>query len=164
MKTIKAVVKDGQIAVSEPIDWPEGTELRVGLIGDTDWEGPDELGITIRHLSVILRELIDLRNGPERDDYGMLRPAKFAFDAASQLLVDAAMVAATEGRQIPLGCVSTDSQGGVRVEWVRDDSSVHLAVPATNAKSAYIYHEAGNRYATEDATSERLAHWLREIN
>ena len=97
----------------------------------------------VKHLSAILRELVELRNGPERDDYGTLRPTKYAFDAASGLLLNAAVASAVERHQIPHGCVSTDSRGGVRVEWVRDHASVHLAVPDDDRGPAYVYHEIG---------------------
>lgn len=117
----------------------------------------------IRHVSAIMRDLNSLRAGPERDDYGILRPTTRAYDEASRLLVDAAIVAAGKNRQIPQGCVSTDDEGGVRIEWVRADRSVHLAVPNTDAKSPYIYHELGVEYGTESATSERLAFWLNGI-
>ena len=68
------------------------------------------------------------------------------------------------GGGIPAGCGSTDSEGGVRIEWVCPTASVHLVVPATSDRKAYIYHEVGDDYATEDATPERLAYWLRQIN
>jgi hypothetical protein len=165
--TVSAVVKGGRIALSEPVNWPEGTEVLVRPVNGDDADSDsqaDPLQITIRHLSAILRELIDAQSGPERDDYGVLRPTKHAFAAASQLLIDAAMAAASGNRRIPLGSVSTDSQGGVRVEWVRDRSSVHLVVPGPNHEPPYIYHELGSDYATEDATAERLAIRLREID
>jgi len=117
----------------------------------------------IRHLSAILREMVELWNGPESDEHGILRPTKYAFDEASRILVDAAIIAAREGREIPIGCVSTDSQGGVRVEWVRDNAGVHLAVPASIGETAYVYHELGDKYATADATPETLAGCLRDI-
>ncbi|MBU4272740.1 MAG: hypothetical protein KKE86_01490 [Planctomycetes bacterium] len=115
----------------------------------------------ILYLSPILRQLYELRNGPESDDYGRLQPTKHAFDKVIDLLIDAAIDAAP--RKIPRGCVSTDSEGGVRIEWVRDTSSVHLVVPATNSSVSYVYHEVGNNYATEDATAEGLSHWLKLI-
>src|SRR5688572_23931676 len=108
MKTVSAVIKNGQIALSEPVHWPEGTEVRVRRAGSPDqWEDEsDTLGTTLRHLSAIFRDLIELRNGPECDEYGVLRPTKHAFDVASQLLIDAARAAAAEERQIPLGHAS----------------------------------------------------------
>jgi hypothetical protein len=32
MRTVKGTVKDGHIALAEPVDWPEGRELRVARI------------------------------------------------------------------------------------------------------------------------------------
>ena len=117
----------------------------------------------ILHLSPILQQLVELWYGPPSDDYGCLKPTQHAFDKAIGLLLDAAIVTSLRGGQIPLGCVSTDSEGGVRIEWVRDATSVHLVVPAADSNEAYVYHEIGNNYATEDATPERLSHWLEAI-
>ncbi len=115
----------------------------------------------ILYLSPILQQLYGLQKGPETDDYGRLQPTKHAFGKAIDLLVNAAIDAYP--RQIPSGCVSTDSEGGVRIEWVRETSSVHLVVPATNSSESYVYHEVDNNYATEDATSESLSNWLKLI-
>ena len=116
----------------------------------------------IRHLSPIVRQLIDLWKEPEEDDYGRLRPTQDAFDRSVRLLVDAAIEAYPQCR-IPAGCVSTDSEGGVRIEWIRPTGSVHLVVPAARDRVAYVYHQLGNDYATEDVTPELLAYWLRRI-
>lgn len=117
----------------------------------------------ILHLSAIMRELNELREGPENDGYGTLRPTRHAYRVTCELLVDAAIAAAKENRQIPAGCVSTDSQGGVRIEWVREQRSVHLVVPSSEEDDGYIYHEVGADYGTEEASASRLAHWLRDI-
>lgn len=117
----------------------------------------------IRHLSAILKELNSLRSGPEQDDYGILRPSPHAYDEASGLLVDAAIAASHELREIPLGKVSTDGEGGVRIEWVRPDRSVHLVVPSTPDSIPYIYHECGDVFDTENASADRLAHRLIRI-
>lgn len=125
---------------------------------------PERLRIAdaeISYLSPIIRQLVELWNGPESDEYGVLRPTQDAFEKAISILVDAAIDAAP--RQIPRGCVSTDSEGGVRIEWVRETSSVHLVVPATNSSESYVYHEVDNSYATEDATPEGLSNWLKLI-
>ena len=111
-----------------------------------------------------LGQLIDLRKEPKKDDYGRLRPTDDAFNRSFRLLAGAAIEATRQGRVIPAGCGSTDSEGGVRIEWVCPTASVHLVVPATSDRKAYIYHEVGDDYATEDATAERLAYWLRQIN
>ena len=117
----------------------------------------------IDYLSLIMGQLVELWNGPQSDDYGRLQPTQDAFDKVIGLLVDAAIEAYRKDSQIPLGCVSTDSEGGVRIEWLRNGASVHLVVPAANSDEAYVYHEIGNNYATEDATPERLSHWLKAI-
>ena len=116
----------------------------------------------ILHLSPIVRQLIDLWKEPEEDDYGRLRPTRHAFDISVHFLVDAAIEANPQCR-IPAGCVSTDSEGGVRIEWIRPAASVHLVVPAARDCVPYVYHEVGNDYATEDVTPERLAYWLHRI-
>lgn len=124
---------------------------------------PERATITkaeIEHLSGILQELNSLRTGPEQDEHGVLRPTRDAYEMASGLLVDAAIVASRKTRKIPLGAVSTDSEGGVRIEWVRPDRSVHLVVPSARENPSYIYHECGDDFDTEDASADRLAHWL----
>lgn len=147
----------------------------IGDQGVAENEDPRETPVTIpperlqladagiHHLSPIVRQLIDLWKEPEEDDYGRLKPTQDAFDGSVRLLVDAAIEAYSQQRQIPSGCVSTDSEGGVRIEWVRPTASVHLVVPASRESVAYVYHEVGNDYATEDVTPERLAYWLHRI-
>lgn len=117
----------------------------------------------IRHLSSLIGQLVELRTTQEADEYGVLRASEHAYNLACHLLIDAAIVAAPEGREVPYGCATTDSEGGVRIEWVGSTSSVHLVVPVVSNRPAYIYHEIGNTYATELATPEQLARWLREI-
>lgn len=110
----------------------------------------------------MLEQLIELWNEPKEDEYGRLRPTPCAFDRSVCLLVDAD-AAAYPQHEIPAGCVSTDAEGGVRIEWVRPEASVHLVVPADENRAAYVYHEVGDNYATEDATPERLVYWLQLI-
>src|SRR6476661_5489220 len=58
----------------------------------------------IKFLSSLVQQLVELRNAPEKDEYGTLRATKHAFDSACNLLIDAAIVSAVEGRKIPYGC------------------------------------------------------------
>lgn len=118
----------------------------------------------IRYLSAIIRQLVELRNEEESDEYGTLRASQHAFDTACQLLTDAAIVSAFQGRQIPHACASTDSEGGIHIEWMRPTAGVSLIVPASPERDEYIYHEVGKAYSTEPATAEALARWLREIH
>ncbi len=117
----------------------------------------------IQHLSAIFGQLAELHEGQETDEHGILRPTEYAFEAAGGLLLEAAVLAAREGRQIPHGCVSTDSEGGVRIEWIRPASSLHLVIPASEDREAYLYHEVGDDYATEPVTPESLAQWLSAV-
>ena len=105
-------------------------------------------------LSPIVLQLVELCNGPEDDEFGRLRPTRDAFDAAIQLLSDAALKEACGDRKIPGGCVSTDSEGGVRIEWITDRAGVHLVLPSKKSEPAYLYHELSGDYATEDASPE----------
>jgi hypothetical protein len=116
----------------------------------------------IKFLSAIVSQLVELQQGPERDEYGVLRPTKHAFEQAISLLVDTAIAEARRGGSIPHGCASTDAQGGVRIEWVGARCSLHLVVPASPSNRAYLYHEVGDGYGSTDALSpESLGEWLR---
>ena len=53
----------------------------------TQTTGPNEIA---GMLSPVVRQLVELWNGPENDDYGRLRPTRDAFDATIQLLTDTA--------------------------------------------------------------------------
>ena len=114
-------------------------------------------------LSSLMQGLVQLRDEAARDDYGILRASKHAFDTACQFLIDAAIVSAREGKQIPYGCAVTDSEGGVRIEWARPTSNVRLVIPPSAQEEGYVYHEDGTNYGTEAATPEALARWLRII-
>jgi hypothetical protein len=117
----------------------------------------------IKYLSSLIQQIVQLHHAEEADEFGILRATKYAFDAACGLLIDAAIVSAAERQKIPYGCVSTDSAGGVRIEWATATASVRLAVPSSEEKQGYVYHEEGTTYGTEAATPEALARWLRTI-
>ena len=117
----------------------------------------------IKYLSSLIQQLVELRNEPEQDEYGTLRATKGSFDLACHLLTNAAIVSGLEGGRVPYGCASTDSKGGIRIEWVRESTSVHLVIPAAEERDGYVYHEEGTNYGTESATAEALARWLRII-
>lgn len=111
-----------------------------------------------------MRQLVDLRNDDEFDEYGVLRATEHAYERSCRLITDAAIVSALEGRGIPRGCASTDSEGGVRIDWMRPDATVCLIVPAQDAREPTVYHEVAGACATETATPDALARWLREIS
>ena len=118
----------------------------------------------IKYLSAIIQQLVELRKEEENDEYGTLRASQHAFDEACQLVTDAAIISARDGRQIPRGCTSTDSQGGVRIEWISPTASVHLVIPATSNREGYIYHEVADRHGAEPANASRLASRLGAIS
>jgi hypothetical protein len=118
----------------------------------------------IKFLSGIIQQLVALREEEETDEYGSLRANAESFDAACDLLTDAALELVPLNRQIPYGCASTDSEGGIRIEWVRQNVSVHLVVPPNRNRTPYIYHEVGERYGTTAATPEKLAACLGDLS
>lgn len=125
---------------------------------------PPLAGAETKYLATLIDELLELRNQPETDEFGILRPSEPAFEQSCRLLIDAATLLAGEGEQIPRGCASTDSEGGVRIEWVRPNASVHLVVPATSQREVYVYHEVAGKFGTEAATPDSLARRLRAID
>lgn len=118
----------------------------------------------IRYLSDVIRQLIELREAEESDEYGTLRADKDAYETACQLVTDAAIVLGNDKRAIPRGNASTDAEGGVRIEWIRKNASVHLVVPAKSKAPPYVYHEVDGPYSTVAATAESLARWLKLID
>ena len=115
----------------------------------------------INYLSALIRQLEELRDEECEDEYGTLRASQHAFEQARDLLTNAAIHMALKGdRQIPYGCASTDSEGGIRIEWVRPTAGVHLVIPANVEGDKYVYHEQGDHYGTEPATAEAIARWL----
>jgi hypothetical protein len=108
--------------------------------------------------NVVLERLEALLREEETDDYGVLRPTGFAFATTRDLLVGAATQI---GEPFPRAAVSTDSEGGVRVQWIRPACQVRLVVPATSEGRGYIYHEEGDQYGlVEPVSVAALASWL----
>ena len=160
--TLDGTVIKGVIVLSDGAQLPEGSQVRVEIAPAATAKSRLQ-GANIKYLSSLIQQLIEVRNAPEHDNHGILRASQHAFDASCNLLVDAAIVSALESGSIPNGCVSTDSEGGVRIEWVRDAASVHLVVPASDSRAGYVYREVGATYGTEPATAESLARCLRVI-
>jgi hypothetical protein len=109
-------------------------------------------------LSIVLDRLASLLDEDETDDYGVLSPSEYAFTTTWNLLV------ATAGEMscsFPRAAVSTDSEGGIRVQWIRPARQVRLVIPNVEARRHYIYHEEGNQYDVEpDVSATALAGWL----
>ncbi len=130
-----------------------------------------------KFLSAIIEDLNDLVENPIVDEDGrQVDTTPDAYKLCCDLLINAAILDALARAvspdnsgsafcvAIPEAVVSPDECGGIRVEWVRDNASVHLVVPANKKSEAYIYTEVGNVYGTEAATAELLAESLRNID
>ena len=116
----------------------------------------------------MISQLVELRQEESSDEYGILRLDEDVFLRARDLLINAAITLVSEhdGTRMPHGCASTDSEGGLRVEWVRDDMNVHLVMPlARGSIPPYIFHKFGNVKAIEKTVSpSSLAHLISQIN
>lgn len=88
-------------------------------------------------------------------------PTAEAYLATRDLLIDAAIIA---GRPIPKGFVTTDPEGGVRIEWFGTGARVHLVIRAARERGGYIYHRSASGYGTVPATADSLANWLKIIS
>jgi len=66
-----------------------------------------------RHLSDILRQIEQLANADETDEFGDLKATDYACKTAFHLLLDSAVLSARAQRQIPRGCTTPDAQGGI---------------------------------------------------
>ena len=116
----------------------------------------------IKYLSHILTELLAVRmmNASEEEPAATVE----AYLAAREILIHAAITAGLEGRAIPKGFVTTDPEGGVRIEWFRTDARVHLVIRAARERGGYIYHRSAAGYGTVPATAYSLAKWLKFIS
>jgi hypothetical protein len=120
----------------------------------------------VKELSGLLEQLSELRQEEPNDDYGILRLEESAFEHARELLTNATIVLAIKHQhKMPYGCASTDSEGGLRIEWFRTDVSVHLVIHAAAAGGKqYIFHQIhGASVVENDVTAETLAVWLSQV-
>jgi hypothetical protein len=109
-------------------------------------------------LGVVIERLASLLEEEDTDEYGVLRPTEYAFTTTWNLLVAAAQDLAFP---FPRAAVSTDSEGGIRVQWLRPERQVRMVIPSVEGKPQYIYHEERDDYDVESTVSARtLAGWL----
>ena len=104
-----------------------------------------------------IQQINDLANGEEFDEYGVLRPTKYACQTTKNILwdtIDNALQLKTSG--FPRGAVTTDENGGLRIEWSDEDAAVCLIVPAQKNGQSYIYYEYNNDYGTTDCVNGNL--------
>lgn len=107
----------------------------------------------------MIKKIIEMYKWVEEDGYGRCRPAANTIEKAIILLASASRKV-----EIPEGHATTDAEGSIRVEWIRDEMCVHLVIPDNKEQSPYIYWEInGFDYGTVDADGEMLIYWLREL-
>lgn len=116
----------------------------------------------IKYLSYLLNELHAVRTMESTED----EPAATteAYSASREMLIHAAITAGLEGRAIPKGFVTTDPEGGVRIEWFSPNARLHLVIRPTRERGGYIYHRSAAGYGTVSATAYSLAKWLKIIS
>jgi len=120
---------------------------------------------------LILRQLLSLHLAEEQDEVGVLRPTPYAFQETVELLLDAAKIflaiqspPGSRRCTFPAGCVTTDSEGGVRIEWLNGDRAVRLVVRSKEDQQRYIYHQIGEDYDVDyNVSADILAYWLRVL-
>ena len=109
-------------------------------------------------ISTIFSYLRELVEGDLEDEYGILRPTRYAIRKVLELLVSAGL---QTQRRVPYGAPSTDDEGGIRIEWHWRGRDLRLVIPASAEGQHYVYHELDDAYGLEthiDATT--LAKWL----
>ena len=109
-----------------------------------------------------LRDLMKEGGEDEEDEYGVLRPTSHAFRTALNFIIEASSLLMDE---YPFGCASTDSEGGIRIEWFKTTGEIRLVIPASKEKEPYIYYEFGEKYGVDGRASvSKLARWINQLN
>jgi len=99
-----------------------------------------------------LKDLADLLELEEEDDYGLLKPSQYAFKTAMDWLLDAYVMM---GETFPRESTCTDPVGRITVDWTRRDPKrkVRLFCPSTAEQPVDIYHASDANSAVEDVTA-----------
>lgn len=124
----------------------------------------------IAGLARLLSQLAELVRGDEFDDQGVLRPTEYSLVRFMEVLPPAWSLVCeqqiTTGlpASFPRGNLTTDENGGIRVEWRAPNATVHLVLGSSKSSESYIYHSRGDDYAADKIISaRRLARWLRTV-
>src|SRR5579864_6589546 len=92
----------------------------------------------------IQRQLDPLRNMPEEDELGRIRPSDAAVSTAREITLR--MLKSAVALPVP-GDVSTDRDGGVRILWENVDRVLELICPFEQSQRPYMYYSDGHDYA-----------------
>ena len=109
----------------------------------------------------LLADLRDLLKEDKEDEYGILSPTSHALSVTILLIVEAYR---RQHSEWPFGCVSTDSEGGIRIEWNSPKGEIRLVVPDSDNKKHYIYYEFGDKYDIDEQVNPgKLVWWLNQL-
>lgn len=113
----------------------------------------------------VLRQIATLASADECDEIGILRPTKWALRQTLKILGRAVMASWIEGNHVPFpaGCVTSDTEGGIRIEWSDNGHAVHLVVRSNRDQKSYVYFEMGDIYGTVAVSGSNLAQSLRRV-
>jgi len=89
--------------------------------------------------TTMLRRIAGLVSLDETDDYGVLRPTKYAIRRTLKVLMQVYML----GHVFPRENVTTDEKGGLRIEWPTENWAFCFVIPAKEGGQEYFYHEQG---------------------
>lgn len=90
-------------------------------------------------LEQIRRELALLRSEPEENEF--VRPTEYALQRIEEILEQTASAIA----EFPVGYVTTDEKGGIRIEWWHERTDcVHLVVGPTESAEQYLFYKFGD--------------------
>ena len=109
-----------------------------------------------------LRDLMKEGGEDEEDEYGVLQPTGHALSTALHWILETSPLFMDK---YLFGCASTDSEGGIRIEWLTTTGEIRLVIPASKEKEPYIYYEFGEHYGVDGRASvSKLARWIHQLN
>ena len=109
-------------------------------------------------LTVLLSDLRDLLKEENEDE----KPTYYAFTTALSLVMEASMFIYTG---LPFAAISTDNEGGIRIEWIKERGEIRLVIPASSSNPPYIYYEFGDKYGVDkNASAFKLIRWINRLN
>lgn len=113
-------------------------------------------------LTALLSDLRDLLKEENEDENGILKPTYHAFTTALSLIMEVSMFIHAG---FPFAAVSTDSEGGIRIEWVKGRGEIRLIIPAASNTAPYIYYEFDDKYGVDrNASGFKLIRWINRLN
>jgi hypothetical protein len=118
----------------------------------------------VSDFTITLKRILELLDLEEEDDYGILKPTEYAFKMAIQWVIEAYEIV---GSSFPRASSSTDEMGGIRLSWENTDKDCRIRIfcPSAPDKVAYVYHQKGDDYGSEDLVSAAtLVQWIEWFN